>query len=189
MLAVQWDEPVTVACRSISFVEATVLTAVEVHQRLTLGELRAHLHLTPSGETRALKRLFKTGALTKEGDSISLAPEWRSTSAQLTAVEFKLCRWRDALAQALSYLRFANRSYVVLDAHQTQAHSDMVDLFETVGVGLCLLDGDLTTVVVDAATHTLISPDRWYALQYMASRKSSELPLNARVFSPVPERL
>ena len=32
----------------------------------------------------------------------------------VVAVEAKLLRWRDALAQAISYLRFANESYVAL---------------------------------------------------------------------------
>lgn len=189
MLAVQWETPRSTTCPSINFVEATVLTALELHHRLTIGQLRAYLHLTPSGESRALKRLIRSGALCEEDDSISLSHEWRSTSAQLTAVEFKLRRWRDALAQALSYLQFANRSYVVLDAHQTRVDADMVDLFESVGVGLCLLDGKLTTVVVNAATHAPISPDRWYAIQYMASRRSSALPLKTRVAPPFPERV
>ena len=55
-----------------------------------------------------------------------------------TAVELKLRRWREALDQAINYLKFADRAYVVLDGDQIARDEEMIKAFRAYGVGLLM---------------------------------------------------
>ena len=67
---------------------------------------------------------------------------WRPVGSQLTAVELKLSKWRDALRQADNFALSADRAWVVLDQARAGAAVSAADYFQQFGVGLALLAGD-----------------------------------------------
>ena len=127
------------------YVEAHVLAALQEDGASTGPEIADRIRIAPARTLLALARLARRGAITATpGGAWVLHTPWSSGSAEVIAVEAKLERWRDALAQAASYLEFADRSYVVLDGARVAAVPAVLESFANVGVGLLLLtDGRL----------------------------------------------
>jgi hypothetical protein len=55
---------------------------------------------------------------------------------EIIAIEAKLTRWKKALNQAVSYLRFADESYVVLPQSHARKAIEAREDFRAAGVGL-----------------------------------------------------
>jgi|GEM_PF-2830332 len=80
------------------------------------------------------------------GGKVALRRNTHLLRSEVIAIELKLARWRDALAQALSYRLFANRVLVALD--RTRATSVDLQAFRSEGVGLVLVGpGKVETAV------------------------------------------
>lgn len=74
----------------------------------------------------------------------------RTKNGQLIAFEAKLTDWRRAAHQAYRSTTYACRSYVLLPinvAERVRAHED---IFSRYGVGLCSLDEDGVSILIEA---------------------------------------
>lgn len=76
-------------------------------------------------------RLFKS----RDRGVVEARASWVET-AEIIAVEAKLTRWREALVQAASYRKYANRSFVMLPEKHAEVATQHAGLFRAAGVGL-----------------------------------------------------
>lgn len=113
---------------------------------------------------RALTRstlapLAEMGVVELAGDGVTATGAWLPVGAQLTSVELKLSKWRDALRQADNFAVSVDRSWVVLDFARADAAIAAHDVFEDHGVGLAVLDraGHLQVITRPGARR----PHRW----------------------------
>lgn len=152
--------------RTLSYIDAHVLTLIHELKRLSEADVVEYVHLTEPAANRAIRNLEKAGLITRE-DSGEIKGRTNSfiLGVEIVALEFKLRRWREALVQAESYLEFADRSYVVLDANQVQANSAMLEAFAYSGVGLLLQRGACVEHYLPARTIGKLSPERIVAIQ------------------------
>lgn len=130
-------------------------------------KLEEELFLTELATSRALTQLTRAGAvMVHDSGELQLLQDYRAHNVNLIAIEMKMCKWRQALAQAVAYLRFADEAYVVIDGNQVQVTKSVVKEFELYPVGLLAQRGDLVETVVQAVRATRApSADRLLALQ------------------------
>ncbi len=106
-------------------------------------QLREDLFLSQHAADSAVSILKRVGAIAKrESGEVELLPEFDiSGSIRLIAIEMKLKRWREALAQAIEYRKFADEAYVVLDGTQARIKDEVRNAFAENGIGLFLQCG------------------------------------------------
>jgi len=145
----------------ISNVEAHIVALVAQCGDLSETEVRARLHLSEPGANRALSRLRKSGIIRFDhGGNVALAHGAWLKGIQVTAFELKLRRWTEALEQAVSYLNFADRAYVVLDGAQVSPTERMLEMFREKSVGLLLQRGDSFQELCEARKLTCLTADK-----------------------------
>jgi len=171
LIAVGIDD-VPSALSSLTFLEATVLSVLANHPIVSCDDLLAILHIAPNVADRLLKRLLGTRlALRRRSGQLVPARIIQPNATRIFAVEVKLHRWREALAQALSYTRFANESYVVLDGTRYRDGNEIASVFASTGIGLVLQFDTSLELLVRAAPHLPIGPERFIALSKLARAK------------------
>jgi hypothetical protein len=101
-------------------------------------QLREDLLLSQHAADSAVSTLMRVGAISKrDSGEVDLSPEFDvSSSIRIIAIEMKLKRWREALAQAIEYRKFADEAYVVLDGHQVRMNIEVREAFVANGIGL-----------------------------------------------------
>lgn len=153
------------ALARITYVEASVLACVCASRVADAHDLRAFLHLGESAASSALNRLTRSCLLSRSADG-RLVPTFAALSSRNTiiAIEVKLRRWTDALAQAVSYTSFANETFVSLDGSRQRPRDDQLEHFEGAGVGLILQTGNRAEVVMSPGWHSPTGPARFLAL-------------------------
>jgi hypothetical protein len=106
-----------------------------------------------------LSPLADLGLVELSEKSVMTTGAWCPVAAQLTAVELKLSKWRDALRQADNFALSADRSWVVLDESRGRRAVAAAETFEAFGVGLATLDEDgrLRVVIRPRGRR----PERW----------------------------
>lgn len=124
----------------LSIHEATILSLLRNYgpTRIDVLEEKAGLD---NGDLRSgtLNRMEDWRLLVKgPGGRISANYSWVK-GARVYAFEAKLHRWRQALLQAVEYTRFADRSYVLLASKHAKPALDNLDLFQSLGIGLLIL--------------------------------------------------
>ena len=106
----------------------------------------------------ALARLTKLGYASAASSSFAAID--LLSSARVIAIEAKLTRWRDALAQAVSYRRFSNASYVALPHDVLQARlGQFAQDCERTSVGLLAVRRGRITIEIPAGFHEPFTPD------------------------------
>jgi hypothetical protein len=163
------DRPAALPAR-LTYVDAAILALFDKAEHLSLADVTAHLHLSSDAGGRHIARLAKFGLLEAVSENAySLRHEFRSRSVEIIAVEVKLRRWREALAQAVDYLRFSDRAYVVLDAAQSTVREDVERAFAQTGVGLILQRGDDLQEVLPAIRRHATGPVRFLAMKKLGA--------------------
>lgn len=186
----EWSEELRPPKKNFTFIEASVLALLEQHDELMESEISQLLHLSAPAAAKAYRRIEQSGLiLSTRSGKISLDAGCFTRGLVVTAVELKLCRWREAFEQAVSYLKFANRAYVVLDADRIGSDQQMVDTFRTSGVGLLALRAGDLTEIVSAPIHNCISPQRVQATQKLCVRLTASGLLQTSVGAPSAERV
>jgi hypothetical protein len=84
--------------------------------------------------------------------------------SEVIAVEAKLTRWREALAQAAVYRRYADRVFVLLPAGSAELAAEHKDSFLTKGVGLLSYDSGTVYRVFSSQKATEHAWHREFAL-------------------------
>jgi hypothetical protein len=103
-------------------------------------QLREDLLLSQHAADSAVSTLKRVGAISKrDSGEVELSPEFDVLrSIRIIAIEMKLKRWRQALAQAIEYRKFADEAYVVLDGNQVRMNTEVRETFVANGIGLFL---------------------------------------------------
>jgi len=181
----EWTDDLRPLKRNFTLVEARILALLEQRDELLESEISQILHLSVPAAARAFKRIQGSGlVLQTRNGKISLDAGCFTKAFFLTAVELKLRRWREALDQAINYLRFADRAYVVLDGDQIARDEEMIKAFRESRVGLFMLRGGGLTEVVVARAQSCISPQRVQAVQKLCVRLTNAGKLQASVSAP-----
>lgn len=185
LLFAEWTEELRPLKRNFTFIEARILALLEQRDELRESEISQILHLSAPAAARAFKRIQQSGLVlpTRDG-KISLDAGCFTRALFVTAVELKLRRWREALDQAVNYLKFANRAYVVLDGDQIARDEEMIKAFRASRVGLFMLRASGLSQVVCAPEHSCISPQRIQAVQKICIRLTESGRLQPSMGAP-----
>jgi hypothetical protein len=135
-------------------------------------QLCDHLSLSRHAADSAVSTLERVGAVSKrDSGEVELCPEFDvSGSVRIIAIEMKLKKWREALAQAIEYRKFANEAYVVLDGNQVQMEPEVRDVFVASGIGLFMqCRGELQIEISAESVAPNPSVDRLFAVSKLAS--------------------
>lgn len=74
----------------------------------------------------------------------------RTDEGHLVAFEAKLTDWRRATHQAYRNTTFAKRAYVVMPLKAAERASTHADIFSRYGVGLCSVQKDCVSIIIEA---------------------------------------
>jgi hypothetical protein len=181
----EWSEDLRPLKRNFTFIEARILALLEQRDELLESEVSQILHLSAPAAARAFKRIQESGLVfpTRAG-KISLDAGCFTRAVLVTAVELKLRRWREALDQAVDYLKFADRAYVVLDGDQIRRDEEMIRSFGASRVGLFMLRAGGLAEVVVAQAQPCISPQRVQAVQKLCISLTASGRLQSGVVAP-----
>jgi hypothetical protein len=136
-------------------IDAHVIAFLEREEGVVPTALARRLRLSAVAASASIARLTRAKALlVDETGALWLAPGSATDDIEIVAVEAKLARWQDAVAQAATYLEFADRSLVVLDGNRVRPHHRLVETARLAGVGLVLQHGHLLRVVQEAPLHS-----------------------------------
>lgn len=136
------------------------LDLLRVDRGMRVATLARKVGSNPRALTRStLGPLAEMGLLDVSDGLVRATGAWRPVGAQLTAVELKLSKWRDALRQADNFALSADRTWVVLDEARSGAAVAATAYFREFGIGLALLaaNGRLRPVVRPRGRR----PQRW----------------------------
>lgn len=169
------------AYASATWVDAHFRALVERECVITTDEVRARLHLSLHAAAASEARLARHGVLLRcagtaaiEGETIAwtLAPGSETSGVEIVAIEAKLSRWHDAVAQAASYLSFAHRSYVALDGNRVRVTTEMLAAVKAAKVGLMLQHGRILRIAVQAPLQlTPCTPERVIAMTKLVTER------------------
>lgn len=131
-------EPRVPVTKPLSIGESVILSVLRRDGATTADELMRRCGL--NGKTkRLLSRLDRLGLVKcSTTGRVTADRSWLNTT-KIVAVEAKLLRWRDALAQATSYRRYADESYVALPEAYAQPALEGAEFFLAAGVGLLVV--------------------------------------------------
>jgi hypothetical protein len=144
--------------RGTKKVRLTLLESWIVGELLAAGRLREDtitrrlFTRTPDVKT-ALKRLKRTGVVreTRVG-TYSVEGDF-CHRFKVHAVEAKLSRWRAAVEQAKTYMRFSDRSFVALPASVIARNHKIAETCEREGVGLIAVRSDRIELRIDSGSN------------------------------------
>ena len=188
LLLGEWTDELRPLRRNFTFVEARIIALLDEHDELFEAEIADMLHLSEPAEARAFKRIERSGiTIQTAGGKISLDAGAFTRALVVTAVELKLSRWREALAQGMSYLKFADRAYVVLDAERADPDEAMIAAFRGSRVGLFMLGAGQLTEVVPAIEQRCVGVQRILAVQKLCVSLTASGRLQPSLGAPVAE--
>jgi hypothetical protein len=173
---------------NISVAESVILAALRQWgpTRIDLLEIRCGFerHGLRQG---ALKRLTNAGTLLRErGGRVTIAPEYVQ-GTKIIAIEAKLTKWRDALAQAALYRRYADEAFVLLPVQNAEPATKARADFEDAGVGLLVVNGERIDIFFDAAPSTKHDWRRDYV--YFRLLSSEKRPAGRWCQIPTPQTI
>jgi DNA-binding Lrp family transcriptional regulator len=188
LLLGEWSDDLRPLRRNFTFIEARIIALLDEHDELFEAEIADMLHLSEPAAARAFKRIERSGVTieTAEG-KISLDAGAFTRALVVTAVELKLSRWREALAQGVSYLKFADRAYVVLDADRAEPDEAMIAAFRASRVGLFMLGAEMMEVV-PAIEQGCVGVQRILAVQKLCVSLTASGRLQSSLGAPIGER-
>ena len=151
--------------RGLSALEASVVAALLPGRPRRSGAIARQLYSRIERVAPRLRLLEKWGLLESVGDdAFCLRSELNWWSVHVVAVEAKLRRWREALHQAASYLRFANQSYVALPSAVVNGNWALAAEAAKARVGVVVVDEEGARVVEEAPVSATWSADRVWLL-------------------------
>lgn len=125
-----------------------------------LDTLAGRLHARAERVLGSLGRLERLDLILTPTRGVYRAARMRSLlSAEVVAVEAKLQRWGEALDQAVSYLSFANRSFIALPEPLASGRETVREACSQAGIGLLAVGVGAPRLVVPARRHEPRSGD------------------------------
>ena len=89
--------------------------------------------------------------MSRRADAVRVTAKTIPIAAHVVAVEAKLTRWKEAVAQARDYLRFANEAYIAMPASIIGRNTKALAACADAGVGVIAVDQVDARVVMRAA--------------------------------------
>lgn len=126
--------------------------------------------IRPKRLAQVLHDLATAGAVLKQESKFALSPKWRNLLPEVTSVEAKVDKWKDAALQARRNALFVHRSYVAFpEPVASRVYQD--DLFQNHGIGVLavLADGVIRTVR-KASKQRPVLWQYYYLLAFMIGR-------------------
>jgi hypothetical protein len=159
--------------RDLTNLESHVLALVLTGDATSVDQIAARLYTRRGRIVGTLERLHRRGAVRQTGTgSYVLRRGAFPVGAEVTAVEAKLRRWRDAIAQAVAYTSFANRTYVALPKSSLDGRLDsIVETCLDAGLGLISVERNDLEFVSVAPKRRLQTPNWvWTIARAFSSR-------------------
>lgn len=154
----------TLRTAAISGLDAAIIDAIAASPRHTDTSLSAALFTSEDRLRRRTDSLVRKRLLGRaEGGEYRLATSTGHQVASIVAVEAKLTRWRDAIDQAMTYLAFADESYVALPDSLAGA-SSIRGALSQLPLGLISVGRMDSTILRKARRLTPRTPDRFWLL-------------------------
>ena len=157
----------------LTFLHCHALAMAHDEQGASSGRMCSELYVPEETGERALKYLAKRGFIAAEQGAYFTVESASLSQSRIVAVEVKMRRWREALAQATAYLSFADESLVVMDGNQVRLDSEIAEAFHSAGVGLILLYGRVAIQEISARAIPVMSPERVWALTKLAKTRQA----------------
>lgn len=149
----------------ISYFESSVLA--ELHYQGPKDEIKMSeaLFSRPATVTSALLRLERLGAVARAETGEFCAIEGViPNECQIISIEAKLRNWKEALSQALAYLRFSDYSYIALPEPLVASNSDIQQSCGAAGVGLISVSPRTRFIALSAQRNEELDYDRMWLL-------------------------
>ncbi|HEY8470813.1 MAG TPA: hypothetical protein VIL18_14270 [Longimicrobiales bacterium] len=147
--------------RKFTVIETHILAHLERCGPTSPERVAEQLLIAHTDVARTLQRLTRLRVIRhRRNGTIELTGPARTAGLEIVAIEAKIRRWKRALAQAQSYQRFADESYVLVDGAQVRLTSAMEQAFRAAGVGLLLLSAGEVILGVPAARRRAYTPER-----------------------------
>lgn len=160
-----------------------VMSRLYYHRPLKARSVARRTPLDEEKTKRILDRLSTQGYVERpSADTFVRSRHFAPYFESLVAIEAKLAKWEEALAQAARNRLFATDSYVALDASRCRAAVRRLDIFQATNVGLAIVKSSSTNVeiVFRPRTSPPLSPLFWWeAAEVLVSRlASSEISIS-----------
>lgn len=136
------------ARRKLSVTDLKILYYIHCQKHLTLQELSTKLAYTPEEVHRSIRRLAsaKLIYLSKNGTAVrNKALSKYCPIKRIIAIEAKLDKWNEAIAQAEHNIWFATDSYVLLN--KEKCRPTILERCKKKGIGVILVNGNIQTVL------------------------------------------
>jgi hypothetical protein len=143
----------------LSYFDCALIATALKSGSVTVADLAASTYSAPEQIGKRVLRLVKLGLMSKRSDLLSEPANVVPRGAQVVAVEAKMTRWRDALAQARDYLRFANEAYIAMPAGVIGRNAGALAACADAGVGVIAVDEVDAHVVLRAEGHRQCSAE------------------------------
>lgn len=132
----------------LSVVESAILSSLRRLGTADVELIAKEVFMNAEPVRRSLLGRLSSWSLVqnREGEFKS-SKAWVSRS-EIIAIEAKLTRWRDAIAQAEAYRRYADRAFVLLPMDVAEIASRHRDAFTEAGVGLLAYDDGTVVRVI-----------------------------------------
>jgi hypothetical protein len=157
----------------LTFLHCHALAMAHSPQGVSIDRMRKELYVSERSATSVLSDLVRRDFIIPASDTHFISQAASLHDLSMAAVEVKMRRWREALNQAQSYLRFADKSLVVLDGNQVKVDSNISEAFKSAGVGLLLQYGRVTVEEVPAPIAAVMSAERIWAFTKLARSSHS----------------
>ena len=177
LLIARWPKKIAPKKRNLTRLEAAVLAVIEREKSISESDLFEQVFLPATAATEVVFRLLRVGAIRKKADTGALVtdPSFILRNCEITAVELKLTRWREALAQAISYKEFANLTYVLLDgSRRPDLRKLKIECVQN-NVGLLLQTGLTLRSLLRPRREHSVSAGRFVALQKLLNARTTQL--------------
>jgi hypothetical protein len=134
----------------LSYFDCTIVSAAMDAGPLTVADLAERTYSAPHEISVRVNKLVRFGLLASRSGERFDARRSALPKIKIIAIEAKLSRWKEALAQAVHYLSFANESYVAMPATTIRRNIPALDACAREGVGVLAVDSLSTDVVLAA---------------------------------------
>lgn len=172
MIFVSFDDslPIKIWPRQWNYMHAFVVWAVRKKNSMSMKSLSKAAFQEEERVKPYVDELIKSGALIVNAQGkLQLAEPMKEIRAQVTAVEIKIAKWKQALNQAKTYRRFADRVFVAIDPAYLSRALKSSELFAESGIGLCSVHPDGLQWAIKPRINSPSHPEREYIMASAAS--------------------
>lgn len=178
--------------KNVSYFDSSVLTVLQEKGPCSSEFLAEALFSRMVIVLSSLERLARLGTVSKaETGEFFLIPS-AFPDVTVISIEAKLYQWREALAQAKSYMVFSDYAYMALPEGLVNSNRSILPTCEQEGIGLISVSSRLVRVVVSAEPNAQFNQERFWLISRIPNlerRQSAELSPSRRFSKEAPERL